>query len=705
MASSALRHLGASVRTSNVGNHEATEDGMGQHRTHTPRHPGSGFLAGLQCDHGRHEVGQLTRACSAPPEVWRLREMDDSSDTSGSPSGHARHSRQNSTTMDGLQESFQTFDSSIARASQQGLLRRSGDGGGQPSPVQRRLFVRSGLDWAKTAGPATASSSSSAIAIPRVVDWQPPVPRRSRSAIQIRGLERRAPSQERPSSPAIGFMSQQYCWRRTEKRVEAAFDIATDGSGVLRYPQLGHFLAEMGCVSHAAGKDNGLTSRDGTSQFCAAVWRHLDPYNEGCVDLLTLVVFFHMLMGTTTAGVNEALPSKGRRSGHQTPRLEADPHEVSRGSGLEMLVSPDSLATGQGVDRLDELLQRFDPACLRAEFKDIYRHRLYHEKIGATRPCGSRQGRSPEVPLVPCVYAVRRHKGTKDSTRRCRRVEDQLLLWAKQVEAKQLEQRRLAREAEGRQCTFRPQVASSEGEHDSQHPPVHQALYDKGLALRRQRAEEEELAEEAKSLAEEKGCTFKPDIRCSQQSLRRAVDNTSQYPRGYEATTARTHRTRGYHERYKRTDQSRHAGQMKETHVMQAPTVPHAAAIDGAKPRGGAACYGAAQADSTPKAAYTPPRPLESEPVVRSAMPDAGCNTGQESTRWSAQREIYFNVQVRLQADADPVTLSFYHGDSPSEVAAEFGAAHGLPPQQAQLVYHVLREQMQALSSMGTSAL
>eukprot|EP00971_Amphidinium_carterae_P213286 4232966-Amphidinium_carterae.1 len=28
-------------------------------------------------------------------------------------------------------------------------------------------------------------------------------------------------------------------------------------------------------------------------------------------------------------------------------------------------------------------------------------------------------------------------------------------------------------------------------------------------------------------------------------------------------------------------------------------------------------------------------------------------------------------AQVRLQADADPVTLSFYHGDSPSEVAAD----------------------------------
>mmetsp|Transcript_38136 Transcript_38136/g.89408 ORF Transcript_38136/g.89408 Transcript_38136/m.89408 type:complete len:792 (-) Transcript_38136:83-2458(-) len=619
------------------------------------------------------------------------------------------------------------------------------------SPLQQRLVVTN-PGFPAAAMPATDTSSSSALPTSVTASswgkWLPnsPLKDQGRSASQNPGSaspRSRGRSGGRARSPSIGFMSQQYCWRRTERKVEAAFNLATDGACYLRYPELGPFLAHMGCISPTAAQDNGLSCRDGeTARLCASMWRHLDPEDDGTVDLLTLVVFFHMLLGTTTSdGEATGRGSCKRRKASRDRCLhsleQADISMQPQGHSLMELAKQEVEASCDMSDkdassRLFILLKRFDSKSLRVEFKDFYRHKLYHEKIGGTR--NGRSSRTPEPQVctfVPCRYTVhgagaqecrRNFKQSKlgcnqliKSTGRSRnlRVEDQLLSWANEVEAKQAEMREHARRREDKQCPFRPQVLPSAGRTASD---IHQHLYDKAVAQRQKMSECQDCAEKHRTDAELAGCTFQPDVQSSQCSMRWCMESTSQYPLGYEAATVRMQRGWLQRDGMRRIEESRTAVPrpirpegltLKTTRPSIRPLMlpQHCADSNSRGPLPAASGASGFSTPSTPRSRFS----QLGEEFNRQSSPYSddwhGVAAGEEADlNNGVSDELLFNLQVRVHPDRPPLLLEVRRGDKPAELAAVFAARHALAPHRAQRVHDLLKEQMKHFSVNGSSS-
>jgi len=90
--------------------------------------------------------------------------------------------------------------------------------------------------------------------------------------------------------------SRRYYWQMLERQIKAAFDTAAGGSPLLRYNSLEDFLVSFGCVRPRRDPEAGVGDEE-SRRLRTALWRHLDPQKAGHVDLLTLTVFFHVLMG------------------------------------------------------------------------------------------------------------------------------------------------------------------------------------------------------------------------------------------------------------------------------------------------------------------------------------------------------------------------------------------------------------------------
>eukprot|EP00927_Polykrikos_kofoidii_P031491 TRINITY_DN27066_c0_g1_i1.p1 TRINITY_DN27066_c0_g1~~TRINITY_DN27066_c0_g1_i1.p1 ORF type:complete len:1095 (-),score=162.14 TRINITY_DN27066_c0_g1_i1:12-3296(-) len=406
-------------------------------------------------------------------------------------------------------------------------------------------------------------------------------------------------------------ISRRYFWRMLERQVKTSFDATVGDDPTLSYSALEDFLVHFGCLPRRSSRESsggdmpGLATKSDRQSAAEkearnlrdAVWRHLDPHKTGHVDLLTLTIFFHVLMGAVddptkvsvgtcsvmgaSAGgvvdtVEEApsptspLPSASILGGSDSSLRGAtgDPTAPSAVKGLAAIseedgpphptatsdvgsVSCSTAATssmnasgGESADdeghQIVELLVRFDPVRLRAEFKTLYLNRLHLQSVQV--PIGAERLQGEVV--APEIDPRSRNLAQRVVERQREEIGDEsishadVMLWRhKQTQAKLEEKRMLAMDEEVNGCTFRPQVFATtrcfQLQNTNPSAPRGQALYDRAIVSRERKNIKTKTVTQARELAEQTACTFKPDTTKSGKSFVRAHEGTTAVPRGF----------------------------------------------------------------------------------------------------------------------------------------------------------------------------
>lgn len=126
--------------------------------------------------------------------------------------------------------------------------------------------------------------------------------RRKRLRAMAEQLQSRAEEVAREKRQVSG-RSRRYYWQMLERQIKASFDATTGGAWYLKQSELEDFLVHFKCLRVRSDREDvgrshpGAVHEDESSRLCSALWRHLDPQLTGHTDLLTLTVFFHVLMG------------------------------------------------------------------------------------------------------------------------------------------------------------------------------------------------------------------------------------------------------------------------------------------------------------------------------------------------------------------------------------------------------------------------
>lgn len=357
--------------------------------------------------------------------------------------------------------------------------------------------------------------------------------------------------------------SRRYYWQMLERQVKAAYEAASSGSRCLPAASLENFLVEFGCLPPVqSGGATSAVDDDERRGLCAALWRHLDPQKSGQVDVLTLTVFFHVLMGAVdeaakasqgispgvAADASGAAPRNGNASNAAALSAISEDKETAHAASRQ-----DAPASGAGADdegrRIVELLVRFDPAKLRAEFKTLYMQRMYNQ----SRQGSSAVDKNHSEVVAPEIDERSRHMAERVVERERQEADEDLtshadvMLWRhKQVEAKKEELREKAKKDETKGCTFRPQTRAFRADGQQADPaPGGQArtdsLYTRAAADRERKALQAQETAKARSAAEAAECTFRPNTARSGKSYQSRVQdvtNSGPAPRGfYESRT------------------------------------------------------------------------------------------------------------------------------------------------------------------------
>ncbi|CAD7945687.1 unnamed protein product [Amoebophrya sp. A25] len=261
--------------------------------------------------------------------------------------------------------------------------------------------------------------------------------------------------------------SRRYYWALLEKQVRDAFDGAVkqrkkEGrmasvddphqpqGEVLYFADLPVFLDAMGCMS-------ANTRSESDAKLKLSLWRYLDPDAQGATDLLSLTVFFHVLMG--------AVDDRTFRS------IRMDAKKEDR---------------DQTGTKIRNLAGRYEPSKLRAEFHALYFNRLHHQKLkhqeherernsprgrGDNSPDGRNlDGKEKEARSRSVGPTQKRtHNQAVLSEKVTRRLQAEsglmthvdLLLWRQQKnqEKREEERRKQERKAQ-RECTFKPKLVA-----------------------------------------------------------------------------------------------------------------------------------------------------------------------------------------------------------------------------------------------------
>jgi len=224
------------------------------------------------------------------------------------------------------------------------------------------------------------------------------------------------------------------------------------------------------------------------------------------------------------------------------------PREASQPS-LGASTPVDNLHAAVGDDegrRICELLVRFDPIRLRAEFQQLYLHRLHYQPhqqcMTLDTLMESRFSESevvaPEIDAQSRAIAekvIERQRG--ESTVPLNQHAD-LLLWRHTcTEARKDERRKQAHQDEVSACTFKPKMTAKPHDMPLEVTPRgasrNEVLYAKGQEAGRRKQAKAEEESRARSKNEVKDCTFKPDTGKSERSYHRAHDGAAPVPRGF----------------------------------------------------------------------------------------------------------------------------------------------------------------------------
>lgn len=370
--------------------------------------------------------------------------------------------------------------------------------------------------------------------------------------------------------------SRRYYWNMLERQTKAAFDSTVGERLFLQESQLEQFLAHFGCLRSSSLMLPSAGADEERRTMCAHLWRHLDPEGYGRTDLLTLTVFFHVLMGavddvakaSVDTGVSPPLsPQSHRRHAASaslgSPALAAiDEEEDARGpmplpgdaplSEAALLgespVTAGSTDTGDVGDyesrRIVELLARFDPTSLRTEFRTLHLQRMYyqaqHERHA--QPVPEEEVSAPQINAASRAMAAKAiERERENSEKPLQNHVDVMMYRYTQMEKKKAQLRVEAKTHEVKGCTFRPETlpVPRDMQIDQIKTPRGatrgQVLYTRAVAERERR---DALAQEdamARAYNEVRDCTFRPNTTASGRSFQK-VQDTSTIPRGfYEA--------------------------------------------------------------------------------------------------------------------------------------------------------------------------
>lgn len=130
----------------------------------------------------------------------------------------------------------------------------------------------------------------------------------------------------------VSRQSRRYFWERLEKQVKVAWEGATSGKDFLTYPGLEDFLVHFGVLKRPPARATASVVAHFTKESLklrTALWRHLDPKRAGHVDQLTLIIFFHVLMGGADEDADNIHPlvdslKSASEEGEETVDLEDD---------------------------------------------------------------------------------------------------------------------------------------------------------------------------------------------------------------------------------------------------------------------------------------------------------------------------------------------------------------------------------------------
>eukprot|EP00397_Hematodinium_sp_SG-2012_P004187 GEMP01004198.1.p1 GENE.GEMP01004198.1~~GEMP01004198.1.p1 ORF type:complete len:1308 (+),score=346.12 GEMP01004198.1:56-3979(+) len=348
--------------------------------------------------------------------------------------------------------------------------------------------------------------------------------------------------------------SRKYYWTMLEKQIKTAFDRvctashATAGHPYILFEHLDYFLVELGCLPLVISEDEAL---DRHIKLKQSLWTHLDPHKKGGVDIITVTVFFHLLMGaveTSPANCEEdvhALYLAGTSAPGAMASLESIEEEEDGAAAPE--------------DSIEQIVKRFDPRRLRQEFHTLYSNRLHYVKTNGQKTdadastnehlkdehfASERRGNATAKALGDNA-----HKKMKARAGNTQMSHVQLLFVRKQMQDERLRKIRLqAAQEEDDSCPFQPNVSATMMYNLQRNVEVNPRLRLAKLHTdlfaqakwRNQRMEEVRRQHAKKKVQKEmENCSFTPDTSASEKTYYAVKNTVFHVPRGFDLTTSR----------------------------------------------------------------------------------------------------------------------------------------------------------------------
>lgn len=400
--------------------------------------------------------------------------------------------------------------------------------------------------------------------------------RRERLRIMAEQIQIRREEESKEKRQVLS-RSRRYYWQILERQIKAAFEETTKGEPFLLQALLEDFLMNFRCMRPRRTDTEVPNSEDAdSSRLVAALWRHLDPNKTGQTDLLTMTVFFHVLMGAVddavrasqTIGLVPVTEEEETLSPSKMSPRALSPRSGGEGSSPLAAINEETAATAPAVDtkallgeaglavalasddeqgrRIVELLLRFNPVRLRAEFQPLYSHRMHYQAQQEKKKepeKDEQQVMDPKIDSQSRIMAAKLMQRQRGECGKEKVTHADILLWRhQQVQEKKEKLRKKAECEEVSHCPFRPNVfqppsrRTAESQADITTPrgvSRAEVLYARGIAEKEKKELKALEGEKQKAGAEIRDCTFRPNTSQSVRSYHRSHESQTSVPRGF----------------------------------------------------------------------------------------------------------------------------------------------------------------------------
>ncbi|CAE8640991.1 unnamed protein product, partial [Polarella glacialis] len=238
--------------------------------------------------------------------------------------------------------------------------------------------------------------------------------------------------------------------------------------------------------------------------------------------------------------------SPGAPAGEGSPGLEAIYEEAGQAAELGHGAAGAGVCEDDEGRRITELLLRFDATRLRSELQPLYVHRMHYQSQQEKKEPDDAQAFKFEIDSQSRVMAAKLTERQRGESGKDLPTHADVLHWRYSQTQEKKEQARIqAKVDEAISCTFRPKTTSPRELYvDITTPPGAsraEVLYARGLAEKERRDAKVVENERMQKTAETRDCTFRPCTADSKKSYHKAHDGQAQapVPRGFYETRQR----------------------------------------------------------------------------------------------------------------------------------------------------------------------